>query len=558
MSSLLLLGSRVVQKSARLHSCVKPCLDRRSLFGVCRPGPSETGQSPARRGVSTRPSRRREKRSRAPKLHVLRFKLTQEDAVRSLTQYEQDRWMAPLPSEVSGTASTALVAWQPDNGVRAVFLPFRVVNAVASAKYTGQVGYARTNVVTSSDGKQTTQTHTDYFWVHGSLDHIHLDGKAGDPAMQIYADFLYPEALLEAVKGRVVASASPFDASALNIKEEPTLDPFRMTVEGTREEAQVRMETALTNLAEQEMRRTHPGCTHVQRTTLASVCVAQYHVQSVYLPAYVFTTRYGQRLLKRFVGGATGKVSGEQMYSEVKAAVLGLGVGLAGSFLASDMAALPVLAGPAAFAVAAAASLAGLVVARCLPLFRNWWFARAADNRASQHASAGSGSPSWEQSIIAKHTSSTFGRAEKASQADPEQETFASNASATASQGVERSQFVIADPRAQPYLSVLGLDLGCCFGRAQEAFRRQAMKLHPDHNPGASPEEREAMASKLRAVLTAYRELCSIMAEISRQEIISCYSSICCLAATIALSCSTGVTATAWDRDGACAASLSA
>ncbi|CAE7265626.1 unnamed protein product [Symbiodinium necroappetens] len=515
MSSLLQISSRVVQKSARLHSW-KPCLDRRSLFDCLGPCETAGNQSQVRR-ISTRPSRRgREKRSRAPKLHVVRFKLTQEDAVRSLTQHEQDRWMAPLPSEVSGTTSTALVAWQPDSGgVRAVFLPFRVVNAVVSAKYTGQVGYARTKVVTSSDGKQTTQTKTDYFWVRGSLDRIHLDGKGGDSAMQIYADFRYPEALLEAVKGRVVASASPFDASALNIKEEPALDPFRITVEGTREEAQVRMETALTNLAEQEMRHTHPGCTQVARTTIGSVRVEEYHVQSVYLPAYVFTARYGQRLLKRFVGGATGKVSGEQMYSEVKAAVLGLGVGLAGSFLASDMAALPVLAGPAAFAVAAAASLAGLLVARCLPLFRNWWFARAADNRASQHASAGSGSPSWEQSIVARHTSSMFGREETVSQADPEQETPL--VSTTASQGVQRSQLVITDPRAQPHLSVLGLDLGCCFGRAQEAFRRQAMKLHPDHNPGASPEEREAMASKLRAVLTAYRELCSIVAELSRQ-----------------------------------------
>ena len=255
------------------------------------------------RGVSTR----RQKRPKAPKLHVVPFQLREEDALRYLAQHEQGRWMAPLSSEQGAANSTALVAWRPDCGVRAVFLPFRVVNAVASAKYTGQVGYTRTFSVTGSDGKTTTQSHTDYVWVRGSLDRVSFDGKGGDSNMQIYSDFRYSEGLLDAVKGHVASQAVHFNAAALNIKEEPTLDPFRMTVEGTRAEAMARMEAALTQLAEQELRRTHFGCSHVQRTTISSFNVLEYHVRSMYLPAYVFTTQYGDRRLKRFVGGATGR-----------------------------------------------------------------------------------------------------------------------------------------------------------------------------------------------------------------------------------------------------------
>ena len=471
------------------------------------------------RGISSARGRRgrervaRSERPKAPKLYVVPFQLTQEEALKSLSAHEQGRWMAPLSSE-QGATSTALVAWRPDCGMRAVFLPFRLVDAVASAMYSGQVGYTRTFTVTSSNGKPTTQTRTVYHWVRGSLRGIHFNGSGGDATTQIYADFLYPEDLLDAVKGSAAKDSKPFSAAALNIEEKPTLDPFRMTPESTTAEAMARMEAALVGMAESEMRQTHPGCSHVQWTTVSGVQVSEYSVRSVYLPAYVLVTPYRERRLKQFVGGATGQVSGEQTYSQVKAAVLGLGAGLAGSLAAAHLAEVAVLAGPAAFTVAAVASVAGLAIARWLPVWRNWRFQQAVDDRASQHTAGAGSDVSWEQATVAKHTHKDLGSSRERQAIYRERES-------SMTQGMdgrfeERRSLVVEDPRAAPALEVLGLELGCSFGRVQETFRRQAMCLHPDHNQDASPEAREVMAQKLRAVLAAYREICGSYLRVER------------------------------------------
>ena len=460
------------------------------------------------RGISSRQNRggrdrvSRSDRSRGPRLLVVPFRLTQENALRALSKHEQGRWMAPLSSEQPAATSTALVAWRPDCGMQAVFLPFRVVNAVASATYSGQVGYTRTVHVSSGDGKSHTRVWTDYFWVRGSLERVSFDGSGGDASMQIYADFLYPEALLCSVTGLALGEARPFTAAALDLKEEPSLDPFRLSVEGTRSEARSRIEAGLVDLVEREMRRTHPGCSHVQRITLCNVDVSEYRVRSVYLPAYVLITQYGERRLRRFVSGATGQVSGELTYSQVKSAVLGLGAGLLGSVAVAHMAEVTILAGPAAFTVAAVGSLAGLVVARWLPVWRNWWLDHSANDRASQHAAnVGSDVQSWEQAGASRQMGKV-----------PRSETGRAAKQPESAQSDGTSEQLLVDPRAAQALEVLGLELGCSLGQAQAAFRRQAMKLHPDHNKDASPQEQDAMAEELRTVLAAYRELRGLLA----------------------------------------------
>ncbi|MCU0684759.1 MAG: J domain-containing protein [Polyangiaceae bacterium] len=59
-------------------------------------------------------------------------------------------------------------------------------------------------------------------------------------------------------------------------------------------------------------------------------------------------------------------------------------------------------------------------------------------------------------------------------------------------------------PRRREALSALGLPPDASLDEARRAFRRWALRLHPDRHPDAPPEERRALAERFARVARAY------------------------------------------------------
>lgn len=56
-------------------------------------------------------------------------------------------------------------------------------------------------------------------------------------------------------------------------------------------------------------------------------------------------------------------------------------------------------------------------------------------------------------------------------------------------------------------LSLLGLDLGATSAQVHEAFRRLALRFHPDRHATARPEEKKALSLRLVELTQAYQTL---------------------------------------------------
>jgi DnaJ-like protein len=61
-----------------------------------------------------------------------------------------------------------------------------------------------------------------------------------------------------------------------------------------------------------------------------------------------------------------------------------------------------------------------------------------------------------------------------------------------------------APPRHRDALSALGLPPDASLDDARRAFRRWALRLHPDRHPGAAADERRALAERFARVARAY------------------------------------------------------
>lgn len=454
-------------------------------------------------------------------LWAVPFRITRRDAVNRVMQQERTRLAAPLAFESGEDAAGdgALTPWQ-GSSLRAVFLPLRVAALVCSSDYVGSVGYHRT--VTSVDSKGNTQrrTVTDWWPASGSLRRMAFNGRfpssAADSAAQVYADFRYPEPLLAALKGRTVQDAEKFSSALFEPvldaseegsgsfgdgdDEEPEIDPFRVTPIGARDEIVERVQRELLDIAKADLKFHYPRADEYSVDRLDGFRLHSYEGDSVYVAAYVLRRPSLTGIeLEVFVNGSDGRVSGETVLSPTKGLLAGAFAGLLGRMaFARIVLGLPFLANPLMlFLSSIGVAAVGAGLAAYYPQFRHARLDAKRQKRWKHHENLhGIEQGSWEESEVngLPHNSTADNGATKTS-----------GGRAGGGNGTPGAHDArITDLRAERHLAALGLELGATVGEAQVAFRKLAMKFHPDHNTQLPEEEQRECQRKFREVMTAF------------------------------------------------------
>ena len=269
----------------------------------------------------------------------LPFKITRDQANEEFANHKR------FLEESNGDAKTKYLTIYKADTVKACFVPFHsadVKNLWSS--YVGQYGidYTVSSTSTSTDGNgnvsvsTTTTTYTNWYDCEGSIGNTNY--PFGIKETQIYADFSYPRVLIE----KVLPTNDVVQISALTkTANGQIVFPHTMNMKLALEKLSARLYDLENSRAVEHIKNTCTSHGHVDRVSISSLDVhmqdAKFNLFSYYIPSYIYESKIGDLANYKIINAYNGEIYGNKIYSIVKSAVFGAGVGGGLTFVASAL-----------------------------------------------------------------------------------------------------------------------------------------------------------------------------------------------------------------------------